>query len=125
LRFVARGGMAGAVEEPTSQTPHRDQFGKRLFWTLAIGGVISLSVGSALFTLNQGPLGASGAEGPGIVSATYTPLQPVNIWRNESWLAGKVLRVDGKRYLVEYSSAGVFDDEWVDASRLQPALSHP
>jgi hypothetical protein len=98
-----------------------DPSGKRLFWTLAIGGALSLAVGSTLFILNQGALGASGAAGPGAASASYAAGQVVNIWRNESWLPGKIVRAESDRYLVAYDLAEVFSEEWVDASRVRAA----
>jgi hypothetical protein len=98
-----------------------DPSGKRLFWTLVIGGLVSLGVGPTLFILNQGPLGASGAAGPGVASATYRLGDAVDIWRNESWLPGKIVRAESDRYIVAYDLAEVFSEEWVDASRLRVA----
>lgn len=43
----------------------------------------------------------------------------VRILWSGSWYPGRVLRVDGDRYLVSYDGYGSSWDEWVDASRLR------
>jgi hypothetical protein len=98
-----------------------ERTGRRLFWIVALGGLLSLMTGGTLFFVSQrGSFGARGGVGPGVRSATYTRNQLVNIWRNDSWLPGEVIEPNGERYRVRYERHEVFSEEWVDSSRLQP-----
>lgn len=109
------------MSEEDDSEPQASQPLPKIFWIIVVGALLSMAGGGTLFFMSQAGALAAAGQGPGYADETYEVEQEVGIWRNESWLPGKVIATDARRYRVRYQRSEVFADEWVDPTRLQPA----